>query len=66
VAALGYSAARFGLTAFRQETVLFWGLQEAQVIALVTAVPLLVLLAMRLTRARTEAGTALGESGAAG
>jgi phosphatidylglycerol:prolipoprotein diacylglycerol transferase len=45
VAALGYAIIRFVLTYFRQETVIVWGLQEAQVIALVTAaviVPLLV------------------------
>jgi phosphatidylglycerol:prolipoprotein diacylglycerol transferase len=38
VGALGYAAIRFGLTYLRQETVLFAGLQEAQVVALVTAI----------------------------
>lgn len=37
VTILGYGAIRFFLSYFRQETVLFWGLQEAQVIALLTA-----------------------------
>ena len=36
VAAIGYSVIRFSLTFFRQEAVLFWGLQEAQVVALAT------------------------------
>ncbi len=47
VTALAYAGIRFVLTFFRQETVLFWGLQEAQVIALATALILLVLLAVR-------------------
>jgi phosphatidylglycerol:prolipoprotein diacylglycerol transferase len=38
VAALGYAVIRFTLTYFRQETVLVAGLQEAQVIAIVTSV----------------------------
>ena len=36
VMAIGYAVIRFGLTFYRQEAVLLWGLQEAQVIALVT------------------------------
>jgi phosphatidylglycerol:prolipoprotein diacylglycerol transferase len=47
LAALGYSVIRFGLTAFRQETVLFWGLQEAQVVALVTGAVAVALLYLR-------------------
>ncbi len=59
VAAIGYAAIRFGLTFFRQETVLFWGLQEAQVIALGTGVLALGLIALRHLRpSRLEAGTA--------
>jgi hypothetical protein len=46
--ALGYAAIRFGLTFLRQETVIVWGLQEAQVIALATALIMLPLLAQRL------------------
>src|SRR5689334_22441140 len=45
VAALGYSVIRFLLTFFRQETILFWGLQEAQVVALITAAAALLLYA---------------------
>lgn len=37
LAALGYAAIRFALTAFRQETVIALGLQEAQLVALATA-----------------------------
>ncbi|MBV8714268.1 MAG: prolipoprotein diacylglyceryl transferase [Chloroflexi bacterium] len=36
VGAVGYAVIRFTLTYLRQETVIVWGLQEAQVIALVT------------------------------
>jgi len=35
-ATLGYSVIRFTLTFFRQETVILWGLQEAQVLAIAT------------------------------
>lgn len=38
IGAVGYAIIRFGLTFYRQETIIVWGLQEAQVIALVTAV----------------------------
>lgn len=44
VAAIGYALIRFGLTFFRQETIILWGLQEAQVIALITGALALVLL----------------------
>lgn len=46
-AALGYSVIRFGLTFFRQEPVMFWGLQEAQVIALFAGVAVLALMVGR-------------------
>jgi prolipoprotein diacylglyceryltransferase len=46
--AFGYAAIRFGLTFLRQETVIVWGLQEAQVIALVTALLMLPLIGQRL------------------
>ncbi|MBI2858449.1 MAG: prolipoprotein diacylglyceryl transferase [Chloroflexi bacterium] len=42
-----YSVARFLLTSVRQETVLFWGLQEAQIVSLAVlavTIPLLVVL----------------------
>lgn len=35
-AAAGYSITRFGLTFFRQEQVVLWGLQEAQLVGIVT------------------------------
>lgn len=47
LAAFGYATIRFGLTSFRQETVIVAGLQEAQVIALVIAVAVLASVAMR-------------------
>jgi phosphatidylglycerol:prolipoprotein diacylglycerol transferase len=46
--AMGYAVIRFGLTYLRQETVIVWGLQEAQVIALVTGMLATALLAIRL------------------
>ena len=46
--AVGYAMIRFGLTFLRQETVLFWGLQEAQVIALATGLVAVMLLAIRV------------------
>ncbi len=48
LAVIAYAAIRFGLTFFRQETVLFWGLQEAQVIALGTAIVAGAVLGVRL------------------
>jgi phosphatidylglycerol:prolipoprotein diacylglycerol transferase len=36
VTAIGYGVIRFGLTYLRQEIVVLWGLQEAQVIAVIT------------------------------
>jgi phosphatidylglycerol:prolipoprotein diacylglycerol transferase len=51
--ALGYAAIRFGLTWFRQEPVVWWGLQEAQIVALTT-----VLVAVGLLLARRQAGRA--------
>ena len=52
--AVGYAAIRFGLTFLRQETVIVWGLQEAQVIALVTLVLMLPLLGQRLRLASAQ------------
>jgi phosphatidylglycerol:prolipoprotein diacylglycerol transferase len=46
-AAFGYAVLRFGLTAFRQETIVLWGLQEAQLVALATGVLALALLVVR-------------------
>ena len=44
VTALGYAALRFGLSFFRQETEILWSLQQAHLIALVTAALALALL----------------------
>jgi phosphatidylglycerol---prolipoprotein diacylglyceryl transferase len=46
--ALGYAVIRFSLTFLRQETVIVWGLQEAQIIAVATGLVALALLAIRL------------------
>ena len=48
VVALWYAATRFGLTFFRQEAIVVWGLQEAQVVALGTGFTALALLLVRL------------------
>jgi phosphatidylglycerol---prolipoprotein diacylglyceryl transferase len=49
--ALGYTVIRFSLTFLRQETVIAWGLQEAQIIAVATGLLALALLAIRLKTA---------------
>jgi len=48
VGAIGYAIIRFGLTFYRQEVMVLWGLQEAQVIALVTGLVALGFLIWRL------------------
>ena len=50
--AIGYAAIRFGLTYFRQETVIAWGLQEAQVIAVVTGFAAMLTLVWRTSNTR--------------
>jgi phosphatidylglycerol:prolipoprotein diacylglycerol transferase len=45
--AVGYAVIRFSLTCFRQETVVAFGLQEAQLVALATGLAALALLARR-------------------
>jgi uncharacterized membrane-anchored protein YhcB (DUF1043 family) len=50
VMAVGYAIIRFGLTYYRQEAIVAYGLQEAQVIALVTGVLALGVLIWRSTR----------------
>ena len=55
-AAIGYAVIRFGLTFLRQETVIIWGLQEAQVIALVSGIVALGVLVWRLATPRNAAG----------
>lgn len=54
VGAIGYGISRFGLTYFRQETILAAGLQEAQIIAIVTGLLSLGLLYWRLSRHRLD------------
>lgn len=49
-AALGYAAIRFSLSFFRQETVIALGLQEAQLVALATAILVIGLLIRPTTR----------------
>lgn len=58
VAALGYGAIRFVLSYLRQETVLIAGLQEAQVIALVTSAVAVAAAIWRLTRTKPAPATA--------
>lgn len=58
-ASLGYACIRFGLTFFRQETVVAWGLQEAQLVALATGA-----VAAGLAVARTRRGARRSASGA--
>ncbi len=52
---LGYGVIRFGLTFVRQETVIVFGLQEAQIIALLTGAIALAILAGRATLANRRA-----------
>ena len=47
IAAVGYAIIRFGLTYLRQETVIAFGLQEAQVIALISGLAATAVLARR-------------------
>ncbi len=63
VAALGYAAIRFGLSFFRQEALVLWGLQQAQVVALLTGLVVGGLLLVRWYAARHGAAP-LGERGA--
>jgi phosphatidylglycerol:prolipoprotein diacylglycerol transferase len=55
-AALGYAAIRFALTAFRQETIVVAGLQEAQVVALATAAAALIAYGWDRVRAPAPSG----------
>lgn len=55
--AVGYAIIRFGLTYLRQETVIVWGLQEAQVIALVTGVLAIGVMAWRMSQLRWRFAT---------
>jgi phosphatidylglycerol:prolipoprotein diacylglycerol transferase len=57
LSAVGYAIIRFGLTFYRQETVIVWGLQEAQVIALVTGLLAAVLIVWRFSITRWRFAT---------
>jgi phosphatidylglycerol:prolipoprotein diacylglycerol transferase len=57
LSAIGYAVIRFVLTYYRQETVIIWGLQEAQVIALVTGLLAAVLIVWRFSIARWRFAT---------
>jgi phosphatidylglycerol:prolipoprotein diacylglycerol transferase len=59
VGAIGYAIIRFGLTFYRQEAILLWGLQEAQVIALVTGLVALGFLTWRLLTQTAHARPAI-------
>ena len=50
VGSIGYGIIRFGLTYYRQEVVVLWGLQEAQVIAVITTLIALGFLMWRMMR----------------
>jgi phosphatidylglycerol:prolipoprotein diacylglycerol transferase len=58
--ALAYGAIRFGLTFFRQETLILWGLQEAQLIALATGLVALGVLLWRNASRRASPLPAAG------
>jgi phosphatidylglycerol---prolipoprotein diacylglyceryl transferase len=57
LAAVGYAIIRFGLTFFRQETIVVWGLQEAHVIALITGVLALGVMLWRMSALRWRFAT---------
>ena len=52
VMTIGYAVIRFGLTSVRQETIVAFGLQEAQLVALATGLLAVVLLTIRAVRAQ--------------
>jgi phosphatidylglycerol:prolipoprotein diacylglycerol transferase len=58
VGSIGYAIIRFGLTFYRQETVVLWGLQEAQVIAVASGLVALGVLIWRLMRQTPDTQTA--------
>jgi phosphatidylglycerol:prolipoprotein diacylglycerol transferase len=55
--AVGYAVIRFVLTFYRQETIVLWGLQEAQVIALVTGILALGMMVWRMSAMRWRFAT---------
>lgn len=61
LAALGYAIIRFFLTFFREEPTIVWGLQEAQLVALVTgAISVILYVARWLRQSRRASGDQLG------
>ncbi len=62
-AALGYAAIRFSLSFFRQETVIAFGLQEAQLVALATAVLVIGLFISRRSSPPTRAASSEARTG---
>ena len=58
VGSIGYGIIRFGLTFYRQEVVVLWGLQEAQVIAAISGLVALGFLIWRMTRRTAGASPA--------
>lgn len=57
IGAIGYAFIRFGLTYLRQETVVLWGLQEAQLIAVVSGLAALGVMLWRLSAIRWRFAT---------
>lgn len=57
VGAVGYAVIRFTLTFLRQETIVLWGLQEAQLIAVITGLVALAFGAWRLSATRLSPAT---------
>jgi prolipoprotein diacylglyceryltransferase len=55
VTTIGYGVIRFVLSFVRQETVIVFGLQEAQIVAVVTSLVAAGILLFRLIRAGTAA-----------
>ena len=55
VTTIGYGVIRFALSFVRQETVIVFGLQEAQLVALVTAAIAVVIMSARMVRSRAAA-----------
>lgn len=55
VTTIGYGVIRFALSFVRQETVIVFGLQEAQLVALATAAIAVVIMSVRVLRSRAAA-----------
>jgi phosphatidylglycerol:prolipoprotein diacylglycerol transferase len=55
--AVGYALIRFGLTFYREEAIVLWGLQEAQLIALVTGLAALGAIVWRMSATKWRFAT---------